>query len=790
GRTPIPPRPRRSATTAGSHQPSGAAETPGRRAATYRAGHATPCCRSRGAAGRSCAGNASGVAKSQVRPDARVQNAIIRHCSGSGEARHDEPALPGSETRTLDALRDRTRSASVVAQGLQQRGRLPLPAIRVDVATTACCVDLAGRRVPDNRFGAGQASNAAGKSLMSDVHGVALSLGRPPRRFPLIVIAIWLACAAPEAPAGAAADGGTVPVSASRHAGVQPATPGSTAGPPASTTAVTLGEVIVTANPRREPSREVPMHVDTLSAARLQEVGARTLADYASYQPGVFFASQGGPGEGTLIMRGVSTGNQTSPTVAVYVDDVPIGGSTLYSAAATYVFDAAMMDLDHLEFLFGPQGTLYGAGSMGGLVKYVTRKPDPGAFSGSAGLDVSHGQRGGIDTGEHLTLNMPLVKDVAALRVSAVDQHTIGVYRAVGETPSTHADSNRTRGVRLQLQVYPTSRLSFDVSAMAQRIAADGLSMSDYSLAGQALSGGPYNRRLNQREPFTQTLQLYVFRAGYDLDWASLDWISSYQTFVNRAVQDYPDVFLGLLNQLGPAFGVDQKLDSLYVDSTYDVHKAAQEIRLTSKHNDDVDWLAGIWFSREDAWENFALQGTNQPPPEGQTRLLRQDVSSRFQEYAGYGDATWHLSPVVNLTFGARLSGNTQTLGNFEDGPVAGSPGGFREHLVSDNITKMLTASYRPDTTRSWYVRASTGYRPGGLQAPVTSTIFGASDNITNHFGSDTLASYEAGFKGRFPDGDLSIGADVYDIEWHNLQVPTYTVGNAVIVNVGDARIH
>ena len=627
---------------------------------------------------------------------------------------------------------------------------------------------------------------------MSDFHDGARFLDCPPRRLPLVAIAALLACAVPEAPAQAqaAADGRAVPVSASGRAGAQPARPGSVAGPPAGRTAVTLGEVIVTANRRREPSREVPMHVDTLSAARLRETGARTLADYASYQPGVFFASQGGPGEGTLIMRGISTGNQTSPTVAVYVDDVPIGGSTVYSAAATYVFDAAMMDLDHLEFLFGPQGTLYGAGSMGGLVKYVTRKPDTSAFAGSAGLDVSHGQRGGIDTGEHLTLNMPLVKDVAALRVSAVDQHTTGVYRAVGETPATHADSNRTRGMRLQLQVYPTSRLSFDVSAMAQRIAADGLSMSDYSLTDQALSGGPYDRRLNHREPFTQTLQLYVFRAVYDLDWASLDWISSYQTFVNRAVQDYPDVFLGLLNQLGPAFGVDQKLDSLYVDSTYDVHKAAQEIRLTSKHNDDVDWLAGMWFSREDAWENFALQGTNQPPPEGQTRLLRQDVSSRFQEYAGYGDATWHLSPVVNLTFGARLSGNTQTLGNFEDGPVAGSPGGFREHLVSDNITKMLTASYRPDTTRSWYVRASTGYRPGGLQAPVTSTIFGASDNITNHFGSDTLASYEAGFKGRFPDGDLSIGADVYDIEWHNLQVPTYTVGNAVIVNVGDARIH
>ena len=105
--------------------------------------------------------------------------------------------------------------------------------------------------------------------------------------------------------------------------------------------ATTMGEIIVTANRRREPSREVPMHVDTVKAADLQKVGARTLSDYVAYQPGVFFASSGGAGQGELIMRGVSTGNQTSPTVSVYMDDVPVGGSTVYASAATFVFDAA-----------------------------------------------------------------------------------------------------------------------------------------------------------------------------------------------------------------------------------------------------------------------------------------------------------------------------------------------------------------------------------------------------------------------------------------------------------------
>lgn len=531
------------------------------------------------------------------------------------------------------------------------------------------------------------------------------------------------------------------------------------------------------------------MHVNTVSAQTLQQLGARTLSDYASYQPGVFFASQGGTGEGEVIMRGVSTGNQTSPTVSVYIDDVPVGGSTVYASAATFLFDAALMDLDHVEFLYGPQGTLYGAGSMGGLIKYVTNKPDTSDFSGSAGFDISHTQQAGMNYTERATANLPLLRDVAALRVSAFDQHSAGVYRAVGEAPAEGADRTHTKGVRVQLQVDPTDRLSFNLSAMAQKIAADGLSMADYSLTtGQPISGGPYNRRLNHREPFTQTLQLYAFRASYDFGWANLDWISSYQNFVNRSVQDYPDAFLALLNVLGPVFGVDRQLSTLYVDSGYDVHKASQEVRLTSRKGARFDWLVGAWFNRENLWEQYSLLGAQLPPP-GIYRLLGQQVRAGFTEYAGYGDLTWHVTPQWDIAGGVRASGNSQHLSNVEDGPVAGSPGGFHEHMVSDDITKMLTVSYRPDKTRSYYMRASTGYRPGGLQAPVNSTILGPNANAKNTFGADSLTSYELGYKGSHLDGTISLGVDAYDIEWHNLQLYTYTLGNTIIQNAGNARI-
>ena len=158
-----------------------------------------------------------------------------------------------------------------------------------------------------------------------------------------------------------------------------PAAAASAASAPAASDASQV--VYVTASRRREPAREVPMQVDRLSTVDLEQSGAKTLIDYLGAQPGVDVSTNGGPGMGTVSIRGVTTGDLTIATVGTYIDDVAYGSSSAFAAGSATALDMALLVLDPIEILRGPQGTLYGAGAMGGVIKYVTTEPDTSELS-------------------------------------------------------------------------------------------------------------------------------------------------------------------------------------------------------------------------------------------------------------------------------------------------------------------------------------------------------------------------------------------------------------------------
>ena len=153
--------------------------------------------------------------------------------------------------------------------------------------------------------------------------------------------------------------------------------------------------VVVTANRRREPAQEVPMQIGVLSPEGLSRSGAKSLKDYLSREPGVDLNSWGGAGIGSISIRGITTGNDTSATVGVYVDDVAMGSSVPFLNGAFHALDLGLLDLRQIELLRGPQGTLYGASAMGGVLKYVTNDPDTYEFSGKVQFGASSTRQGG-----------------------------------------------------------------------------------------------------------------------------------------------------------------------------------------------------------------------------------------------------------------------------------------------------------------------------------------------------------------------------------------------------------
>ena len=488
----------------------------------------------------------------------------------------------------------------------------------------------------------------------------------------------------------------TATVPAPAAAASSAAKAGGPAAPPGSNTQQ-LEAVTISATRRREPVRDVPMQVDTLSAERLEQAGAKTLTDYLADQPGVDVKTTGGAGTGAINIRGVTTGDQTVSTVGVYIDDIAVGSSSAYVAGATLALDMSLLDLNHIELLRGPQGTLYGAGAMGGLLKYITNEPNTSQFSGKVSLGGSLTSGGAASSTESAVVNIPLKEDVAAVRVSVFRDHVGGYVDAVGPAAGPNINSGHTTGGRVSLLVEPIDRLTVRLTATDQDIKRNGDDYVDYDITtGQSANGGS-TRKLSVREPYSVGVWVLGADVEYDLGWARLNSITSTQRtkFFQRA--DYSDVY-------GPALG----LDTVVADLQANGRRTTQEFRLTSQAGGQFEWLAGLYYNRE--------RGTNHQTDTGVTDgdLLYADFPSTYRERAIYGDLTWNATKRISLTGGVRVARNDQDYNVSADGVLVGGPASLTGSSAETSKTYLLTAKYALTSDSNIYTRAASGYRPGG----------------------------------------------------------------------------
>jgi len=519
-------------------------------------------------------------------------------------------------------------------------------------------------------------------------------------------------------------------------------------------------EVVVTAQKRTELLQDVPVPVTAVTADALLEQNQLRAQDFFSSVPGLNL--QFVNGRSNLSIRGITTGPATgNPVVGYTVDDVPFGSSAGLGGIFGTAPDLDPGELARIEVLRGPQGTLYGASSIGGLVKYVTVDPSTDRVSGSLAADA-HTIYGGHGPGYNVrgSINIPL-GDTLAVRASAFTREDPGYIDNV-LTGQSGVNKNEVVGGRLSALWRPSDTLSVKLSALYQDTRSLGSSDVDVRLGDLQQSnqfGSGHGEAKNQ-----------VFSAIVT-DQIGPSQLTSVSSFTSSSNYDTLDYSASGFNAIWPSlYGVDPAASVLR--QNYTTRKMTQEVRVTTPIGEKLEWLVGGFYTHEKS--PYSIFGYATDPADGTVLglpILWRDALI-FSEYSGFTDLTARLTDQFNVQLGARWSANNQTLHHrqvsfdYPDGLYTDQTSG--DHAV----TYLLTPQYKISSDHMVYARIASGYRPGG-----PNSLCGNVDaiNVPCQYGSDETTNYELGAKGDLLGRAFSYDVSVYDIDWKDIQVTQVT---------------
>jgi outer membrane receptor protein involved in Fe transport len=524
---------------------------------------------------------------------------------------------------------------------------------------------------------------------------------------------------------------------------------------PTARTAAAVDELVVTAEKRPEPLTGSAYAVTALPSDEIRRLGGKSFADVAPQIAGVTVTNLGS-GRNKIFIRGLSDGSftgQTQSTVGLYLDDVPI----TYSAPDP---DLRLVDVDRVEVLRGPQGTLYGSGSIGGIVRIVTNRPDPGAFAGVVSVDGAGAEHGASSSGIDGTLNIPLpVLGGGAIRMSAYRDVRGGYIDNPRLGLTDVNDSTRSGGRVAAALPLPDG----------WRILAGYALQSIDTRDSQYTDGSGLARDTQVREPHDNdfaeaSLTLTHEGAGADLKMSA--------AFIDHGLDTRYDA-TGALGSVGPtAFDESRQVDFSVVEAV-----------LTSTAAGRWRWLAGLFASQADETDAARLTPV---PASGLGRFVyrRHD---QLTEAAAYGEAAFDLTSRITLTAGGRFfTGYLKSkAGDFD---LAATPTlATRNHEKTGGFAPKLRASYAlaPDTVI--YAQLQEGYRAGGFNIPAAASGAPTDPTVVTAFKPDRLLSYEVGMVWPLLSHTVTLRAALFRANWKHLQTDQYLPsGLPMTVNIGD----
>lgn len=574
----------------------------------------------------------------------------------------------------------------------------------------------------------------------------------------------------------------------------------------------TVQSIVITAQRRSDSLLSVPLSVSALDASTLERQGVRSMADIAALTPGVEFQGQSfGAGSGNFIaIRGIMSGNvgvtggNTANTTGVYIDDTPIQGRNLDGQYSGSAFPQ-VFDLERVEILRGPQGTLWGAGSEGGAVRFITPAPAMKTAGGLARFEVSHTEHGDASYETGIAYGTPIIKDVLGLRASAWTRKDGGFVDRVatdagGDFDGTTVDKNANRGemrvFRAALGYKPSSDIVVTPSVYYQ--SSDLHDTGSYWVGLSDPKGGVLRNGNKLAQPATDRFVLPALKVEWSVGGAKVVNSMSYFRRNAQATNDYTSVIPALIGMSPFNAAGDAVAPSL---SKSRQRNFVEEFHVESASTESpLSWVAGVFYSdaRQEANQLTADTGVTAPVPLPPQYLglydFYSDLHTRDQQLAAFGEADYQVTSKVKATLGLRVARTRLDFDHFQAGSFVGpTPVADQGEQQETPFTPKVGLTYQAEKNTMFYANASKGYRVGGVNGAVGPTCAGALQDLglsssPPTFSSDSVISYELGAKGTALGNHLAFEASVFHTDWNRIQQSvTLTCGFPITFNAGKA---
>ncbi len=560
-----------------------------------------------------------------------------------------------------------------------------------------------------------------------------------------------------------------------------------------------IEEIVVTATHHETNLMKTPMAISVLSDEDIVERGITNISDLYTFVPGLSYQSRDG-GENTISIRGL-----TPPTllgasmVAIYIDDTPVTArppGTFGTGSNQGQISGNLLDIERIEVLKGPQGTLYGENAMGGAIRYITKKADANnldwgvmaGFSNNSESDDLSRRLGGV-------VNVPLISDTLGLRVSASRRNQAGQLDVIGDRVEDDVDSSEETSARGKLTWYATDALEISFSASRVELDLAGPKTGHFAIGTDVLNSQVVD---NAGE---DVQDLYTFSITHDLQWATLtsntslfereyDYTTdSFAVFIierfvgQLAIPAFPDGFGGFVPnpRYDPTFPpMPPWLSALGANITYASENSTQELRLVSNGDGPWSWVTGLYYK-----ELHNVNGGSTPelivyPAPGleafstqmQALFPARQAYDDAQETSVYGNVDYQFNEQWNVGVGLRYS-NVKT--SREGDPLE----------IDENVSSVrFTLDYQPNDDVLAYFTTSTGFRPGlsngtpqwygvipALEALGTANSLEEAAFMSARLSADgdQVTNYELGLKSRLLNDRVRLITSVYYIDWTDI---------------------